>query len=195
MAKNRMVIALAAAVALALLPTQAGRVGAAGRTVPLAMGMGMGMSMGEVTVGPITAGVYRLTLVVGPLQHMYTRSQYNSLHPRSGEVMLSGAMMMGGTGTGMSMGMMGRHLELYVTDRSTMRAVTNAMVGITYQPVVGMGVMAVRPRVVPIATMIEIGGGMASFHYGNNVALATRTAYHVAVRVNMTSALFTIRLA
>ncbi len=191
MAKNRMVIALAAAVALALLPTQAGRVGAAGRTAPLAMGMGMG----EVTVGPITAGAYRLTLVVGPLQHMYTRSQYNSLHPRSGEVMLSGAMMMGGTGTGMSMGMMGRHLELYVTDRSTMRAVTNAMVGITYQPVVGMGVMAVRPRVVPIATMIEIGGGMASFHYGNNVALATRTAYHVAVRVNMTSALFTIRLA
>jgi len=191
MAKNRMVIALAAAVALALLPTQAGRVGAAGRTAPLAMGMGMG----EVTVGPITAGAYRLTLVVGPLQHMYTRSQYNSLHPRSGEVMLSGAMMMGGTGTGMSMGMMGRHLELYVTDRSTMRAVTNAMVGITYQPVVGMGVMAVRPRVVPTATMIEIGGGMASFHYGNNVALATRTAYHVAVRVNMTSALFTIRLA
>ena len=191
MAKTRMVIALAALVALALLPTQAGRAGAAGRTPPMAMGMGMG----EVTVGPITAGAYRLTLVVGPLQHMYTRSQYNSLHPRSGEVMLSGAMMMGGTGTGMSMGMMGRHLELYVTDRSTMRAVTNAMVGITYQPVVGMGVMAVRPRVVPIATMIEIGGGMASFHYGNNVALATRTAYHVAVRVNMTSALFTIRLA
>jgi hypothetical protein len=181
MAKGRMTLALAATVALAVLPVTAG---AAGKPLP--------MGMQTITIGPITAGAYRLTLVIAPMQHMYTQAQYNQAHPLSGEIMLGGTMVMGSMGMGM--GMPNHHIELHVMDRRTMRVVTNAMVSITYQPVVRMGQMAIRPQRLPVATMIEIGKGMASYHYGNNVSFAPHGTYHITVHVNSAYALFTVRL-
>lgn len=186
MAKMRITVVVAATVAtvaLAVLPASAG---AAGKPMP------MGSAMGAISIGPITAGPYRLTLVVTSMQHMYTQADYNRTQPMSGEIMMGGSMVMGSTGMGMVMP--NRHIELHVMDRRTMRVVTNAMVSITYQPVVGMRQMAIRPQHLPIATMIEIGKGMASFHYGNNLYLATHGTYHIAVHVNMAYALFTLRL-
>ncbi len=182
MATRRMALALAA-IALAVLPATAG---AAGKPLPMNMGMQ------EITIGPITAGAYRLTLVIAPMQHMYTQAQYNKTHPMSGEIMLSGTMVMGSMGMGMAMP--NHHIELHVMDRRTMRVVTDAMVSITYQPVVRMGQMAIRPQQLPVATMIEIGEGMASYHYGNNVYFAPHGTYHIAVHVNNAHALFTVRL-
>ena len=178
-----MPLALAALVALLGRTAQ---VGAASR--PLAMG--------TVTIGPITAGAYRLTLTMGPRRPMYTQAQYARLHPTSGDLMLGGTMTMGSGTMGMGMGAMNRHLELHVQDGRTLRVVTTALVSITYQPVVGMGMMAIRPQVIPVATMIDIGGGMASFHYGNNVALAAQTTYRITARVNnRATAVFTVRFA
>jgi len=171
-----------AVAALVALPGRTAQVGAASR--PLAMGMGMG----AVTIGPITAGAYRLTLEIGPRRPMYTQAQYARLHPTTGELMLGGTMTMGSGAMVMGMGAVNRHLEL--------RVVTTALVSIAYQPVVGMGMMAIRPQVVPVATMIDIGGGMASFHYGNNIALAAQTTYRITARVNnRATAIFTVRFA
>lgn len=184
----RVVMAPLAVAALVALPARAGQVAAAAR--PMAMGMG------TVTIGPITAGAYRVTLEIGPMQPMYTQAQYNRLHPRSGEIMLRGTMTMGSGGMSMGMGAVNRHLELRVLDVRTARLDTTALVSITYQPVVGMGMMAIRPQVIPVATMIDIGGGMASFHYGNNVALAAGTTYRITARVNnRATAFFTVRFA
>jgi len=190
MGTMRLLMAPLAVAALAVLPARTAQVGAASR--PLAMGMGMG----AVTIGPITAGAYRLTLSIGPRRPMYTPAQYAQLHPTSGDLMLGGTMTMGSGTMGMGMGAMNRHLELHVQDGRTLRVVTTALVSITYQPVVGMGMMAIRPQVIPVATMIDIGGGMASFHYGNNVALAAQTTYRITARVNnRATAVFTVRFA
>jgi len=179
-----------AVAALVALPGRTAQVGAASR--PLAMGMGMG----AVTIGPITAGAYRLTLEIGPRRPMYTQAQYARLHPTTGELMLGGTMTMGSGAMVMGMGAVNRHLELRIQDGRTLRVVTTALVSVTYQPVVGMGMMAIRPQVVPVATMIDIGGGMASFHYGNNVALAAQTTYRITARVNnRATAVFTVRFA
>lgn len=178
MVKLGVTVALAAMVAVAGLPAAAN---AAAKPMP--------MSMQAITIGPITAGAYRLTLVIAPMQHMYTQAQYNSTHPMSGEIMMGGSMMMGGMG----MNMPNRHIELHVMDRA-MRVVTNAMVTISYQPLAGKGKMIIRPQQLPIATMIEIGKGMASYHYGNNVYLAPHSTYQIAVHVNNAHALFTVRL-
>src|SRR5580692_5372611 len=48
-----------------------------------------------VTRHAVTAS-YKLTLEVGPTETMYTLAQEKTKHPRSGEVMLGNASMMGG---------------------------------------------------------------------------------------------------
>jgi hypothetical protein len=112
--------------------------------------------------------------------------------------MLRGAMVMGGMGMGMHMP--NRHLELHVLDLRTMRPVANATVSITYQPIVPMGVMAIRPQQVPVAVMAGIGKMgivMSDVHYGNNVYMA-RGAYHVWAHVTTRTArayaTYTVRL-
>ena len=132
MGTMRLLMMPLAVAALVALPGRAAQVGAAGR--PLAMGMGMG----AVTIGPITAGAYRLTLEIGPRRPMYTQAQYARLHPTSGELMLGGTMAIGSGAMGMGMGAVNRHLELRIQDGRSLRVVTTAFVSITYQPVVGM---------------------------------------------------------
>src|SRR5579884_3661925 len=145
----------------------------------------MGMGMGTVT-SKLNAGPYRLTLVIGPMQKMYTQAQYKRLHPKKGEVMLRGSMAMGGMGMG-NMHAPVRHLELHVMDRATMRVVSDAMVSISWQPIVKMGQMPIKPQQVPIAVMEGIGMGKSDIHYGNNVAMAAGK-YHVWAHVNKTAA-------
>ena len=171
------------ALSLALAP-------AAARAATVAHRQGaMGLGGGTVEVRGVVTGPYLLTLDIGPMEHMYTVAEYNRLHPTSGEIMLRGAMMMGGMG----MGMPNHHLELHVMDRRTMRVVTDAMVGISYQPVVRMGAMALRPTTVPVAVMRGIGMGMTDIHYGNNVYM-THGSYRIMVRVDQAYATYKVSL-
>lgn len=152
----------------------------------------MGMGMGTVKVSTM-AGGYKLTLIIGPMEQMYTQAQYKKMHPKKGEIMLRGTMNMGGMGMGMGMHAPNRHLELHVMDLKTMRPVGDAMVSISYGPVVAMGQMAMKPTKVSIAVMEGIGMGMSDIHYGNNVYMA-HGQYHVWAHVNRVRAAFVVKL-
>ncbi len=163
--------------ALVALPTVAGTAEAAARP--------QAMTMGTVTI-PVIAGGYRVTLMVGPGEAMYTQAQVRRVHPTAGEIMLRGSMMMGGMG----MAMLNRHLEVHVLDRRTMRPASNPLVSITYQ---ALSPLMRRPVQVPVAVMVGLSMDMSDIHYGNNVSMAGGT-YRVSVHVNRASATYTVRL-
>lgn len=170
------------AAALIALPSVAGAAG------PPAHARSMGM--GTVTI-PVTAAAYRMTLMIGSREAMYTLAQARRTHPTTGEIMLRGAMMGGmnmGMGTGMDMP--NRHLEVHVLDRGTMRPASNPTVSITYQ---ALSPMMMRPVNVPVAVMVGLNMDMADIHYGNNVFMHGGT-YRVSVHVNMAYATYTVRL-
>ncbi len=162
------------AAALIALPSVAGAAGTPAHTAA--------MGMGTVTI-PVTAGVYRLTLMIGPREAMYTQAQARRSHPTTGEIMLRGTMMGG-------MGMPNRHLEVHVLDRRTMRPASNPVVSIAYQ---ATSPMMMRPVQVPIAVMVGLNMDMSDIHYGNNVSMPGGT-YRVSVHVNQASATYTVRL-
>ncbi len=136
------------AAALIALPSAVGAAGTPTHT--------RSMAMGTVTI-PVTAGAYRMTLMIGPREAMYTQPQAQRTHPTTGEIMLRGVMM-----GGMRMGMPNRHLEVHVLDRRTMRPVSNPMVSITYQ---AMSPMMMRPVQVPVAVMVGVSMDMSDIHY------------------------------
>lgn len=130
------------------------------------------------------AGPYKLTLSIGPTEPMYTMAQVKKLHPRSGEIMVSGSMTMSAMGTHGAKP--NHHLELHVYDGMSGKTMTKAVVTITVRDV--MGKLLQR---VPIATMYGIKEGMADFHFGNNVALASGKM-EVVTQVNQTVATFKV---
>ena len=164
------------AAALIALPSAAGAAGTPAHT--------RSMAMGTVTI-PVTAGAYRMTLMIGPREAMYTQVQAQRTHPTTGEIMLRGVMM-----GGMGMGMPNRHLEVHVLDRRTMRPVSNPMVSITYQ---ATSPMMMRPVQVPVAVMVGLSMDMSDIHYGNNVYMPAGT-YRVSVHANQAYATYTVRL-
>jgi len=168
------------AAALIALPSAAGAAGTPAHT--------RSMPMGTVTI-PVTAGAYRITLMIGPREAMYTQAQVRRTHPMTGEIMLRGTMM-GSMGTGMGIGMPNRHLEVHVLDRRTMRPVSNPMVSITYQ---AMSPMMMRPVQVPVAVMVGVSMNTSDIHYGNNVYMPPGT-YRVSVHANIAYATYTVRL-
>lgn len=184
-------IAMTVTLTLAAVPAVAGAARPAAAPAHQPADMGMGMGMGTVTKS-LDAGPYRLTLIIGPEQKMYTQAEYKRLHPKKGEIMLRGHMAMPRMGMG-NMNVPMRHLELHVMDRATKHVISDAIVSIIWQPIVGMGVMAIRPQNVPIAVMEGIGMGMSDIHYGNNVAMSAGK-YHVWVHVGKVSATFVVHL-
>jgi hypothetical protein len=128
---------------------------------------------------------YNLVAEVGPIQAMYTPSQVASQHPKSGEVMFSGQMVMppGMDPSHMDMTNMAglppdwHHIEVHIFDKRSgdvvktlapTITVTNLATGVTQQ--------------VPNVTMQGVVEGPGDFHYGNNVDLPTGK-YTVTVTV------------
>jgi hypothetical protein len=135
------------------------------------------------TTGIATTKSYNLSLEVGPLQPMYTPAQVSSQHPKAGEVMFSGDMLMppGMAGmadmTGMNAPPDWRHLEVHVFDRGSGDVVRNL------NPTITVTSSATgQSQTVPITTMQGLADGPHDFHYGNNVLLP-KGRYAVAVRV------------
>jgi len=160
------------------------------------MAMGTGTSQVSQTQ---TAGNYKLTLMVGPQEQMYTQAQVDQQHPTSGEVMVSGSMTMpesspmagmappsASPASGMPMGSNVEHVELHVYDVSDGKTVTDANVTIE---VIDNTAQNMSTN-VPIATMYGVQAGMDDFHYGNNVVMPPNRDYTVNVAVNGQKAIF-----
>lgn len=136
---------------------------------------------------------YNLSLEVGPLQPMYTPQQQAAQHPKAGEVMFSGQMVMPPGMTGMeSMAGMSApnwyHLEVHYYDKTSGYPVKGL------DPVVTVTDAATgQTRTLPIVTMQGLNEGVRDFHYGNNVELP-KGQYRVTTAANGQTSEFDIAI-
>jgi hypothetical protein len=156
------------------------------------LGIAFLLAAATVLAAPITqqanTKTYALTLVVGPLEMMYTPAQVKAMHPKSGEVMLGSST----GGSGMSMGSGNRHLEVHIHSRATGKVVTSATPTIGIRDESAMSSMKMLAA-VPVVMMQGIGAGTADLHYGNNVKLTPGHRYQVVVTVDRQTGSFTFR--
>ena len=132
----------------------------------------VGCEGGPDTYTAVTSS-YRFVLHVAMAEKMYTPAQVRKLHPKHGEVMLHGSMVMGGMAMGGSM----RHLEVQICSRTTNAVVTNANPTIV---VVDNSAKNTTTK-VPVAVMEGIEEGVADLHYGNNVTMPARHRFTIIV--------------
>jgi len=136
--------------------------------------------------------VYNLSLEVGPIQPMYTPQQFSSLHPKKGEIMFTGTMVMPpGMETMTNMDAASfppgwKHLEIHVYDNKTGDPVRDLNPQITV-----VNTASGQSQQVPIVTMQGIPDGPKDFHYGNNVQMPPGN-YVVDVQMNAQRATFTV---
>ena len=140
-----------------------------------------------------STSTYNLSLDVGPLQPMYTETQLTSQHPKAGEVMFSGQMVMPpGMADMASMAGMSapgwHHLEVHFYDKTSGYPVRGLDPVITVTNA-GTG----QAQTVPIVTMQGINEGSRDFHYGNNILLPTGQ-YHVTATANGQAGAFDITI-
>ena len=134
-----------------------------------------------------TTSSYKVTLVVGPLEVMYTPAEVKAKHPKTGEVMVADSMSgMGGMGS-MSAG--NRHLEIHVASRASGKPLATMPSSITLHDTSAMSGTAK----VDVVAMEGVGQGMADLHYGNNVKLTAGHMYKVVATVKGEKASFTFR--
>ena len=119
---------------------------------------------------------------------MYSPQQVRHVHPKGGEIMLSGHMQgsgMSGMSGGSSMSRMGamKHLEVHICTRHGRRVVTSPMPKI-------MLTSGQVTHMIPVATMEGVRGGVADLHFGNNVELERGHVYRVDVTEGSDHAMF-----
>ncbi|MHB8643464.1 MAG: hypothetical protein ACYDA3_11345 [Gaiellaceae bacterium] len=132
-----------------------------------------------------TTRSYVFKLSIGMSEQMWTPAQAKSKHPKSGEVMIRGAM------GGMSMGGSSRHLEVHIRSRSTGKAVTNGHPTIT---MIDTSVKNAMMRSVPVAVMEGVSAGASDLHYGNNVQMVAGHTFRITVTLNGERAVFRIKV-
>jgi hypothetical protein len=125
---------------------------------------------------------YRFELHIGMPEKMYTAAQVEEMHPKNGEMMMSGDM----SEAGMSMGSVGatRHLEVQICSKKTGAVITNAHPAITVRGAMGMTTH------MSSATMRGVGAGMDDTHYGNNARLPMGQALTIKVALRGETAAF-----
>lgn len=149
------------------------------------LGLGKPQDQSSTTIHAAAAGTfiklaststYDLVAEIGPIQAMYTPAQVSSQHPRSGEVMYSGQMIMPpgmdpahmdmGNMAGMSIPPEWHHLEVHIFDRKTGDVVK------TISPVISVtNDDTGKSQQVPDVAMQGVVEGPGDYHYGNNVDL------------------------
>lgn len=100
---------------------------------------------------------YRYVLDVGPTEEMYSKAQVANSHPKTGEVMLNGAMTM-------AQGPNAQHLEVHICAKTNGHVVVGAPPSITVTDTT-----AKTTAPIQVATMQGVTSGQADLHYGNNV--------------------------
>jgi hypothetical protein len=119
---------------------------------------------------------YNLVAEIGPIQPMFTPAQVAAQHPKTGEEMFSGSMVMppGMDPSQMDMGNMPgmnippewHHLEVHIFDKKTGNVIKTLTPAITVtNDATG------KVQQVPLVVMQGIVEGPGDYHYGNNVDL------------------------
>jgi hypothetical protein len=128
-----------------------------------------------------TVGKYVMASIAGPNEAMYTVAQARTLHPKTGEIMISGQMI-GKGGSSMSMGATSvmRHIEVHICSKATGKAMVGA------QPLMSIkdlsrGSMMTKLRV---AEMQGLNRNPADTHYGNNVTVIPGHHYQIQTTLN-----------
>ena len=139
----------------------------------------------------VTTAAHYFVAHMGSQEAMYSPAQVRSMHPKSGEVMIGGAMgagtSMSGSGmSGMAAGSSSRHLEVKICDRRTGAVTRSTGVRMTISDTTTKGMA----KAVSVATMQGVGAGMSDLHYGNNVMLAAGHSFDVAVMLEADHAVF-----
>lgn len=124
---------------------------------------------------------YRLVLRIGPIENMYMSYQVRASHPKHGELMIRGRMVMPMHGPL-------HHLEVHICSRGTHVVVTRANPAIVLADNTNHG----YPHKLPVAVMQGIGAGRADLHYGNNVAMPHHHRYTITVTCNHQRATFRV---
>ena len=126
-------------------------------------------------------GKYVMVSIAGPNEAMYTVAQARKLHPKTGEIMVSGKMI-GNGGSSMSMGSTSvmRHIEVHICLEATGKAVVGA------QPLMSIkdlsrGSMMTK---LPVAEMQGLNRDPADTHYGNNVTVIPGHRYQLQTTIN-----------
>ena len=138
-------------------------------------------------------GPYRLLLMIGPAEKMSMSSSGKGemmISARKADCSMKGMGGMAESQDAMGMKACNHHVELHVYQKSNGHVVARARVSISLRDAARH--MTIN---VPIATMMGMGpgGGMADYHYGNNI-YAAPGRYRVLVHVNRVSAGFSVRL-
>lgn len=164
-----------------LLMSQSLTAGAA--MTPLTAGAAMAPHMTRT----VLSGPYKIVLSIGPAEKMYSLADYKKMHPKVGEIMLSGTMMMNGMESmGANSMFAPHHLEVHIYSATSGTVVRHANVAISITDL-----HTKKVTKIPVATMQGIGAGAKDYHYGNNVALMTEH-YAVGISVNGRHVTFTI---
>lgn len=138
---------------------------------------------GVIKIG--STSTYNLSLQVGPLQPMYTQADLKTQHPKSGEVMFGGQMVMPPASNPPPDW---RHLEVHVFSKTSGDVVRNVSPTIA---ITNSSTGAIQN--VPVTTMQGLAEGPGDFHFGNNVELA-HGQYLVTVQVGGETSNFDIAL-
>jgi hypothetical protein len=155
------------------------------------LGLGKPPDQSSTTIHAAAAGTmiklgststYNLVTEIGGLQAMYTPAQAASQHPKSGEEMFGGTMVMPSDTTNPSPEW--HHLEVHVFDRKTgdVAKSTSPVISVTNRSTGQL-------QQVPIVVMQGIVEGPGDYHYGNNVDLP-KGEYTVTVVIGSETANF-----
>jgi hypothetical protein len=137
------------------------------------LGLGKPADQSSTTIHAAAAGTiikvgstttYNLVTEIGGLQAMYTPAQTASQHPKTGDEMFGGTMIMPPGTTNPSPDW--HHLEVHIFNKRTGDTVkaTTPVITVTNQ---GTG----QTQPVPIVVMQGIVEGPSDYHYGNNIDL------------------------
>jgi hypothetical protein len=138
--------------------------------------------MKDTVVGPI-----KIELHVLPAEPFFTADQVKAKKADTGMLIMGGAA----PNVPDADPRPNHHLVVHVFKAKTGKAVTDAKVRMTFQPLDDNGNLSGGPADVPIVVMQAIGKGKESTHYGNNVEMPAGS-YVVEVSVNEKKAHFRI---
>lgn len=121
----------------------------------------------------------RIELHVLPAEPFFTKDQVNSGKVKEGMMVIQGEKPFPLDAKTKPT----HHLVIHVFDSLTAKAITNAKVKMSYQPLDTKGEKSGTPIEVPVIVMQAIGKGEESTHYGNNVIMLDGP-YVIDVSVN-----------
>lgn len=136
----------------------------------------------DTVVGP-----YKIELHIMPAEPFFTADEVKTKQTKAGMLIMGGAPPVAPDTDSRS----NRHLVAHVFKAKTGKAITDAEVKMSFQPLDDKGQLSGSSTDVPIVVMQAVGKGPESTHYGNNVDMP-EGSYAVEVSVNGKKAHFQV---